>query len=437
MGTMFAMPKLDMSMQEGEVVKWLAKEGQPVNFGDEILEVETGKVAIAVDYTGECGKLIKIYASEGEVVEVGKPLCYVGKNDEWAPSVGNNEQGSPTFEINAPKHPGIAAMLFLECQASGGIPHLAAGTSAILEHIALSPQTIAFAQTIAKNKQGNLELKKLLSGLIKQDMLNSEEATKRAFSAASAYGTNQYQVLAGSASVAAVDRAKGAMSSFELLWILASGECADSLPPVTVIAQNVFSIQVACLASVAGAGTTLVFEKGKFEKLFGDARLCELAKASFGNYRVKLATEGSKTNDSMFVDDGQTWLSFGGKRIPFGSSGALGASAILRPGSANLGGQLVKCHLPEFAFIYSADQMPSNGSKYSSTSESGYASIQVDERWGEIISAMAFGQGACQAIEALYMAQQGELPADMAFKAMAPTCASPDVLSALAQACKH
>jgi pyruvate dehydrogenase E2 component (dihydrolipoamide acetyltransferase) len=43
------MPKWGLSMQEGKVTSWLIKDGDPVKIGDQILEVETDKIAGAVE----------------------------------------------------------------------------------------------------------------------------------------------------------------------------------------------------------------------------------------------------------------------------------------------------------------------------------------------------------------------------------------------------
>ncbi len=43
------MPKWGLSMQEGKVTSWLMKDGDPVKVGDQLLEVETDKIAGAVE----------------------------------------------------------------------------------------------------------------------------------------------------------------------------------------------------------------------------------------------------------------------------------------------------------------------------------------------------------------------------------------------------
>jgi pyruvate dehydrogenase E2 component (dihydrolipoamide acetyltransferase) len=63
-------PKWGMTMTEGTVVQWLAKEGDKVSRGQELLEVESTKVNNVVESTAE-GVLKRIVLKEGEAAPVG------------------------------------------------------------------------------------------------------------------------------------------------------------------------------------------------------------------------------------------------------------------------------------------------------------------------------------------------------------------------------
>jgi pyruvate dehydrogenase E2 component (dihydrolipoamide acetyltransferase) len=63
------MPKWGLSMKQGKVVAWLADEGTPVAPGDEVLEVETDKIASAVEAT-ESGILRRQVVRPGQIVPV-------------------------------------------------------------------------------------------------------------------------------------------------------------------------------------------------------------------------------------------------------------------------------------------------------------------------------------------------------------------------------
>ncbi|MEN8503566.1 MULTISPECIES: acetoin dehydrogenase dihydrolipoyllysine-residue acetyltransferase subunit [Paraburkholderia] len=63
-------PKWGMTMTEGTVVQWLAKEGEKVSRGQELLEIESTKVNNVVESTAE-GVLKRIVLKEGEAAPVG------------------------------------------------------------------------------------------------------------------------------------------------------------------------------------------------------------------------------------------------------------------------------------------------------------------------------------------------------------------------------
>ena len=54
------MPSLSPTMSEGTIIKWLKHEGEPVNAGDILCEIQTDKAVIAFE-TEEEGILAKIF----------------------------------------------------------------------------------------------------------------------------------------------------------------------------------------------------------------------------------------------------------------------------------------------------------------------------------------------------------------------------------------
>ncbi|XP_036619794.1 pyruvate dehydrogenase protein X component, mitochondrial [Trichosurus vulpecula] len=58
------MPSLSPTMEEGNVVKWLKKEGEAVSAGDALCEIETDKAVVTLD-SAEDGILAKIVVEEG------------------------------------------------------------------------------------------------------------------------------------------------------------------------------------------------------------------------------------------------------------------------------------------------------------------------------------------------------------------------------------
>ena len=64
------MPKWGLSMSEGKVVDWLVKEGDSVERGSEVIEVESEKIASGVESTAS-GTLRRAVAESGEILPVG------------------------------------------------------------------------------------------------------------------------------------------------------------------------------------------------------------------------------------------------------------------------------------------------------------------------------------------------------------------------------
>jgi len=78
-------PKLGQTMEEGAIVKWLKKEGDPINKGDILFEIETDKANLEVESFFE-GVLLKIYIREGITVPVNTIVAYVGAAGEKVPA---------------------------------------------------------------------------------------------------------------------------------------------------------------------------------------------------------------------------------------------------------------------------------------------------------------------------------------------------------------
>jgi pyruvate dehydrogenase E2 component (dihydrolipoamide acetyltransferase) len=68
------MPKLSMTMEEGELISWVRREGDQVRAGDVIAEVNSDKVEMEVESPAD-GTLVRLTATEGEIVPVGAPIA--------------------------------------------------------------------------------------------------------------------------------------------------------------------------------------------------------------------------------------------------------------------------------------------------------------------------------------------------------------------------
>jgi pyruvate dehydrogenase E2 component (dihydrolipoamide acetyltransferase) len=72
------MPKWGLAMQEGMVAKWLVEEGAEIKAGDEILDIETSKIANVYE-SPVGGPLRRRIVGEGETVPVGALLGVVAE----------------------------------------------------------------------------------------------------------------------------------------------------------------------------------------------------------------------------------------------------------------------------------------------------------------------------------------------------------------------
>ena len=75
------MPKGSDTMTEGKVLKWLKKEGDAIETGDGVVEIETDKVNMEVEAMGS-GVLRKILVPAGSAVPVGELMGVIAKADE-------------------------------------------------------------------------------------------------------------------------------------------------------------------------------------------------------------------------------------------------------------------------------------------------------------------------------------------------------------------
>lgn len=75
------MPKAGIDMTEGQVVKWLKKEGDPVKEGEIILEIMTDKTSMEIEAEAS-GILLKIVHPDGDTVPVTEVIGYIGSENE-------------------------------------------------------------------------------------------------------------------------------------------------------------------------------------------------------------------------------------------------------------------------------------------------------------------------------------------------------------------
>ena len=94
MATIIEMPKLSDTMTAGTVVNWLKKEGDVIESGDILAEIETDKATQELE-TFDDGTILKIYVDVGGKAPCGAPLCAIGEAGEAAPEVEAPEAEAP------------------------------------------------------------------------------------------------------------------------------------------------------------------------------------------------------------------------------------------------------------------------------------------------------------------------------------------------------
>jgi pyruvate dehydrogenase E2 component (dihydrolipoamide acetyltransferase) len=81
MASKILMPKLSPTMEEGQISRWLKKEGDEVQANETIAEVDTDKATMEMTSL-ESGVLLKILVPAGANAKLGQVIAIIGKKDE-------------------------------------------------------------------------------------------------------------------------------------------------------------------------------------------------------------------------------------------------------------------------------------------------------------------------------------------------------------------
>ena len=112
MAKQFRFPDVGEGITEGEVVRWLVKEGDAVKADQTLAEIETDKAIVEMP-SPYAGTVLKLHFKEKDIVKVGQVLVTIGEKGEAVP-----EAGGPAVEAAvAPR------------QTEGGPPPAAAATA--------------------------------------------------------------------------------------------------------------------------------------------------------------------------------------------------------------------------------------------------------------------------------------------------------------------
>ncbi|SLN59934.1 pyruvate dehydrogenase complex dihydrolipoamide acetyltransferase [Pseudooctadecabacter jejudonensis] len=185
MATEILMPALSPTMEEGTLAKWLVKEGDTVQAGDLLAEIETDKATMefeAVD-EGVVGKILVAEGSEG--VKVNTPIAIIGEEGEDMSDVAapKGEETVNNQEDTLPADKASEAPAEVQATAALPTPAPAPATSADGSRLFATP----LARRIAKDK--GLDLGQIKGSgphgrIIKADVENAKPQTASASEAA-------------------------------------------------------------------------------------------------------------------------------------------------------------------------------------------------------------------------------------------------------------
>src|SRR2546430_5148926 len=77
------LPDLGEGLTEGEIARWLVREGQEIGEDEPLVEIATDKTTVEIP-SPAAGVVSRILVSEGEVVPVGTVLIVIGADHAGA-----------------------------------------------------------------------------------------------------------------------------------------------------------------------------------------------------------------------------------------------------------------------------------------------------------------------------------------------------------------
>ena len=101
MASKVIMPKLSPTREEGQIARWLKKEGDKVSMGEPLAEIDTDKATMEMQALSN-GVLRKILINEGESAPLGQLIAVIGEPDEDISSFVSEAAVKPSEPAVAP-----------------------------------------------------------------------------------------------------------------------------------------------------------------------------------------------------------------------------------------------------------------------------------------------------------------------------------------------
>ncbi|MDW8186141.1 MAG: lipoyl domain-containing protein, partial [Anaerolineae bacterium] len=94
------MPALGAAQRTGRLVRWLKREGDVVQAGEPLMEIETDKVTVEIEAPAS-GILTGIRLQEGEEAAVGQVIAWIIGPGESMPGSAGSSSSEKSVEIRA------------------------------------------------------------------------------------------------------------------------------------------------------------------------------------------------------------------------------------------------------------------------------------------------------------------------------------------------
>jgi pyruvate dehydrogenase E2 component (dihydrolipoamide acetyltransferase) len=167
----FRFPDIGEGLTEGEIVRWLVKEGDEVKEGQALVEVETDK-ALAEIPSPKTGVILKILARDKEIVKVGQVIVAFGEKGETV-----TPAAAPPPK---PKSVGVVG----ELEEAPDEPAVAEKRPAVQKAAFLSPHVLAAPAVRALARELGVDIEKVKGTgaegrVVEKDVRQASEAKEK------------------------------------------------------------------------------------------------------------------------------------------------------------------------------------------------------------------------------------------------------------------
>lgn len=261
MGYVIKMPKLGLEMERGTLLEWYAEEGDAVEEGEVIAEIESEK-SIGEIETREDGVLRLIGLEEGETVPPGTPIGIVAGADEEISDLTSEFEDSAESEPEPDADAGSDRSGEVgsdeteasSTSATGTDSGPAAGTASTADEVKASPRAKRRAEELDVDLVG-------IEGSGPQGAITADDVEAAETEATPAEAVTQ----AGPDS----ERTAG-VGRHRTATLVVDGDEADALIEATELARNAFDLDVSPLDVLLVATSAALRDHPAFNSTFED-----------------------------------------------------------------------------------------------------------------------------------------------------------------------